>query len=87
MAKMRFFWPEHGPLALSACAIASRRIAARSSAISSACGASFEEHAVIVEALLAHDVTTCHREMRAHLLSARGAATRMSPAWAECAPL
>ncbi len=49
--------------------------------------ASFEEHAVIVEAILAHDVTTCHREMRAHLLSARGAAARMSPAWAECAPI
>ena len=45
--------------------------------------ASFEEHAVIVEALLAHDVTTCYREMRAHLLSARSAAARMSPAWDE----
>lgn len=40
--------------------------------------ASFEEHAVIVEALLAHDAGTVHREMRAHLLSARSAAARMS---------
>lgn len=45
--------------------------------------ASFEEHAVIVEALLAHDVATCYREMRAHLLSARSAAARMSSAWAQ----
>jgi DNA-binding GntR family transcriptional regulator len=30
--------------------------------------ASFEEHAIIVEALLAHDVATVHREMRAHLV-------------------
>lgn len=40
--------------------------------------ASFEEHSVIVEAMLAHDVVTCYREMRAHLLSARSAAARMS---------
>lgn len=40
--------------------------------------ASFEEHAVIVEALLAHDAGTVHRAMRAHLLSARSAAGRMS---------
>ncbi len=39
--------------------------------------ASFEEHAVIVEALLARDVATAQREMRAHLVSARSAATRM----------
>lgn len=45
--------------------------------------ASFEEHAVIVEALLAHDVTTVYREMRVHLLSARSAAARMSPGWAD----
>jgi DNA-binding GntR family transcriptional regulator len=38
--------------------------------------ASFEEHAVIVEALLAHDVATAQREMRAHLVAARGAAMR-----------
>ena len=43
--------------------------------------ASFEEHAVIVEALLAHDVTTAYREMRAHLLSARSASARMSSGW------
>lgn len=43
--------------------------------------ASFEEHAVIVEALLAHDVTTAHREMRAHLFSARSAWARMSSGW------
>jgi DNA-binding GntR family transcriptional regulator len=40
--------------------------------------ASFEEHAIIVEALLAHDVTTAHREMRAHLLSARSASARVA---------
>ena len=40
--------------------------------------ASYEEHAVIVEALLSHDVALVHREMRAHLLSARGATARMS---------
>jgi len=40
--------------------------------------ASFEEHSVIVEAMLAHDVVTCYREMRAHLLSARSAAARVS---------
>jgi DNA-binding GntR family transcriptional regulator len=49
--------------------------------------ASFEEHAVIVEALLAHDVTTCYREMRAHLLSARSAAARVSSAWSQTPPL
>jgi DNA-binding GntR family transcriptional regulator len=37
--------------------------------------ASFEEHAVILEALLAHDVITAYREMRSHLRSARSAAT------------
>lgn len=45
--------------------------------------ASFEEHAVIVEALLAHDVTTAQREVRAHLLSARSASARMSSAWTD----
>lgn len=40
--------------------------------------ASFEEHAVILEALLTHDATTAQREMRAHLLSARSAAARMT---------
>jgi DNA-binding GntR family transcriptional regulator len=37
---------------------------------------SFEEHATILDALLAHDVSTCQRVMRAHLLSARSASTR-----------
>jgi len=40
--------------------------------------ASFGEHAVIIEALLNHDAATAQREMRAHLLSARSAAARMS---------
>lgn len=44
-------------------------------------GESFEEHSVIVEAILAHDVATAHREMRAHLLSARSATSRVAPAW------
>jgi DNA-binding GntR family transcriptional regulator len=43
--------------------------------------ASFEEHSVIVEAMLARDVVTCYREMRAHLLSARSAAARVSSTW------
>ncbi len=43
--------------------------------------ASFEEHSVIVEAMLARDVVTCYREMRAHLLSARSAAARVSSNW------
>lgn len=43
--------------------------------------ASFEEHSVIVEAILARDVVTCYREMRAHLLSARSAAARVSSNW------
>ncbi|MCE1241566.1 MAG: GntR family transcriptional regulator [Azonexaceae bacterium] len=45
-------------------------------------GESFEEHSVIVEAILAHDVITTYREMRSHLLSARSATTRVAPAWA-----
>jgi DNA-binding GntR family transcriptional regulator len=40
--------------------------------------ASFEEHAVILEALLAHDVITAYREMRAHLMSARSAASTLN---------
>lgn len=44
-------------------------------------GESFEEHSVIVEAILAHDVITTYREMRSHLLSARSATTRVAPAW------
>jgi hypothetical protein len=43
--------------------------------------ASYEEHSVIVEALLARDVVTCYREMRGHLLSARSAAARVTPSW------
>ena len=43
--------------------------------------ASFEEHSLIVEALLGRDVVTCYREMRAHLFSARAAAQSVSPAW------
>ena len=43
--------------------------------------ASFEEHSVIVEAMLARDVVTCYREMRAHLLSARSAAARIFSTW------
>lgn len=42
---------------------------------------SFEEHSVIVEAILAHDVITTYREMRSHLISARSATTRAAPAW------
>ncbi len=45
-------------------------------------GESFEEHSVIVEAILAHDVITTYREMRSHLLSARSATTRVAPALA-----
>lgn len=45
-------------------------------------GESFEEHSVIVEAILAHDVITTYREMRSHLLAARSATTRVAPAWA-----
>jgi DNA-binding GntR family transcriptional regulator len=40
--------------------------------------ASFEEHAVIIEALMAHDVSTAQRQMRSHLLSAHIATARMS---------
>lgn len=43
--------------------------------------ASYEEHSVIVEALMARDVVTCYREMRGHLLSARSAAARVTPSW------
>ena len=44
-------------------------------------GESFEEHTVIVEAILAHDVITAYREMRSHLLAARSATNRVAPAW------
>lgn len=49
-------------------------------------GESFEEHSVIVEAILAHDVITSYRQMRAHLLSARSATSRLAPAWASPVP-
>ncbi len=45
-------------------------------------GESFAEHSSLVEALLARDAVVAHREMRHHLLSARGAASRLAPAWA-----
>jgi DNA-binding GntR family transcriptional regulator len=48
-------------------------------------GESFEEHSMIVEAILAHDVITTFREMRAHLLSARSASARVAPALASTA--
>jgi DNA-binding GntR family transcriptional regulator len=38
--------------------------------------ASFEEHAVILEALLTHDASAAQRQTRSHLLSARSAAAR-----------
>jgi DNA-binding GntR family transcriptional regulator len=41
-------------------------------------GESFEEHSLIVEAILTHDVLRAYREMRSHLLSARSAATRVA---------
>jgi DNA-binding GntR family transcriptional regulator len=43
---------------------------------------SFAEHTAIVDALLAHDVVTAYREMRAHLMAARSATSRIAPAWA-----
>ena len=49
-------------------------------------GESFEEHSVIVEAILAHDVITTYREMRTHLLSARSATSRAAPVWTSTAP-
>jgi DNA-binding GntR family transcriptional regulator len=50
-------------------------------------GASFEEHAGIVEAILAHDAAATYRQMRTHLQSARTATARVAPAWASAAPL
>ena len=50
-------------------------------------GESFEEHAVIVEAILAHDAVTTYRQMRTHLQSARTATSRVAPAWASAQPL
>lgn len=49
-------------------------------------GESFEEHSIIIEALLAHDPVTAYRQMRAHLQSARTATSRVSPAWASTSP-
>ena len=45
--------------------------------------ASFEEHSLIVEAILGRDVITCYREMRAHLFSARVAAQSISSVWSQ----
>jgi DNA-binding GntR family transcriptional regulator len=45
-------------------------------------GESFEEHSVIVEAILSHDVISAYRAMRNHLLSARSATTLAAPVWA-----
>jgi DNA-binding GntR family transcriptional regulator len=45
-------------------------------------GESFEEHSVIVEAILAHDAVSTYRQMRSHLQSARTATSRVAPAWA-----
>lgn len=44
-------------------------------------GESYAEHSLIVEALLAHDAAMAYREMRAHLLSARSATSRLSAVW------
>lgn len=49
-------------------------------------GESFAEHSGLVEAILARDAVAAHREMRHHLLSARGAASRLAPAWASAQP-
>lgn len=46
---------------------------------------SFAEHTAIVEAILARDVVASYREMRAHLLAARGATSRLAPQWASAA--
>jgi DNA-binding GntR family transcriptional regulator len=48
-------------------------------------GESFEEHTDIVEAIVSHDAVGAYRAMRAHLLSARSAASRISPAWSNAA--
>lgn len=40
-------------------------------------GESFAEHSLILEAVFAHDAMAAHREMRSHLLAARGAAGRL----------
>jgi len=44
-------------------------------------GESFEEHTVLVDALLAHDAMAAYRQMRVHLQSARSATSRVAPAW------
>jgi DNA-binding GntR family transcriptional regulator len=49
-------------------------------------GESFEEHSVIVEAILAHDAVATYRQMRTHLQSARTATSRVAPAWASALP-
>jgi DNA-binding GntR family transcriptional regulator len=45
-------------------------------------GESFEEHTIIVEAILAFDAAVAYRQMRGHLQSARTATSRVAPGWA-----
>lgn len=45
-------------------------------------GETFEEHSVVVEAIVSHDVITTYRAMRTRLLSARSATSRAAPVWA-----
>lgn len=45
-------------------------------------GESFEEHSLIVEAILAFDAVAAYRLMRTHLQSARTATSRVAPSWA-----
>ena len=45
-------------------------------------GESFEEHGMIVEAILALDAVSAYRQMRTHLQSARTATSRVAPSWA-----
>lgn len=49
-------------------------------------GESFEEHSLIVEAIMSHDVITSYREMRVHLLSARNATSQVAPVWTSPVP-
>jgi len=43
--------------------------------------ASFEEHSLIVEAILSRDVVHCYREVRNHLFQARAASKNLPPVW------
>jgi DNA-binding GntR family transcriptional regulator len=49
-------------------------------------GESFEEHTVLVEAMLAHDAVAAYRQMRVHLQSARTGTSRVAPAWLSAQP-